>query len=451
VPIESARIEQLARDLDRIAIHTEPHYRISYTYDAAGVRGQCGGVAFPVGPDELHALVRESHRRGIPVFVRGAGTGFSGGSVPLEGGLVVSTERMARVLSFDEEAREIEVESGIVNKEVQDFLEIRGYFYPPDPASFRVSTIGGNIAENAGGPRAYKYGVTRRYVRALRWITAAGESLHTPPDDAAALLVGAEGTLGVIYAARLGVLALPEAHRTSLVAAASGVGAIAEAAALLEAGCVPSVLEFIDEKTMACVSEYRGLSGLDEHSSYLFIELDGMLEEVELQYQILRNHCRRRGLALFTARGGEERESLWELRRAVSPSLARRGVTKVNEDVSLPLGSLGEIVSYAGRIAGELSLDCYLFGHCGDGNLHVNIMTDRRRHEEMERVEYFVERIFARVVELGGTISGEHGIGMTKSRYLDMVFSPAELALQRGVKRAMDGTGLLNPGKYFGA
>jgi glycolate oxidase len=443
-------IEKLGRSLRGIAIRTEARYLVSYGFDSTGMRGRAGAVAFPAGLDDLRRIVREASRRGVPLFARGAGTGFSGGSIPLGGGLVVSTEKMHRVLRFDARAGEVEVESGVVNRELQDFLEPRGFFYPPDPASMNVSTIGGNIAENAGGPRAFKYGVTRRYVRALTWLTAEGEIvLDAPPESVTAMLVGSEGTLGIIYAARLGALPLSGAYRTSLIEAPVGREALSFARELLAAGLTPGVLEYLDAKTMRCVGEYCCFGGLGRDSSFLFIEIDGPADEAEAQSARLAGMARAAGVALRAARTPAERDLLWKLRRSVSPSLARRGVTKVNEDVSLPLGSLEEIARFAHALAAELELDLYLFGHAGDGNMHVNIMTDRRRTEEMARVGAFVERLFARVVALGGTLSGEHGIGLTKSPYLRMVFSASEIENARAVKRGMDPRGVLNPGKYF--
>jgi glycolate oxidase len=445
------RIRRLARMVRGVAVHTESHYRIAYSYDATTMRGRCGGVAFPATGDQLLRVVRGALELEVPLFVRGAGTGFSGGSIPLEGGLVVSTERLTRVLSWDKARGEVTVECGLVNKELQDHLEPEGYFFPPDPASFSFSTIGGNIAENAGGPRAYKYGVTRRYVRSLTWIAPSGDMLETPPVGPAALLIGGEGTLGVIYAARLAVLALPAAHRTALVAAPSDREAIGAAAELLASGVCPSVLEFIDAKTMRCVSEYREIAGIDGSKGYLFVEIDGSRGEVDGQFALLERFCAGGGGDLLAARNEAEREALWELRRSISPSLARRGVTKVNEDISLPIGRMRDAVALAHEAALERGLDCYIFGHCGDGNLHVNIMTDRRRTEEMRRVEAFVERLFETVAGLGGTLSGEHGIGMTKAPYLGLFFSPEERRLQSDLKRSMDAAMILNPGKYFSA
>lgn len=444
-----AKIRRLARMVRGAAVHTDAHYRIAYGYDATTARGKCGGVAFPSTVDQLRRIVRGAYELDVPIFMRGAGTGFSGGSIPLGGGLVVSTERLTRILSWEPDRGEVCVESGIVNKELQDYLEPDGYFFPSDPASLRFSTIGGNIAENAGGPRAYKYGVTRRHVRSLTWITPPGDLLETPAVGPAALLIGGEGTLGVIYAARLAVLPLAEAYRTALMTAPSDEDAISAAAELLASGVCPSVLEFIDAKTMRCVSEYREIAGISGDKGYLFVEVDGSRGEVDGQFALLGDFCARRRCDLMAARNEDERDALWELRRSISPSLARRGVTKVNEDISLPLGRMKEAVARTHAVAGEFDLDCYIFGHCGDGNLHVNIMTDRRRRDEMRRVETFVQRLFETVAALGGTLSGEHGVGMTKAPYLHIFFSPEERRLQENVKRAMDATMMLNPGKYF--
>ena len=446
----SGEIEGLARSLRGVPVHTGPRYLLAYGFDATGARGRAGGVAFPGNLDDLARLVREAARRMIAVVPRGAGTGFSGGSVPLDGGLVISTEKMHRVLRFDAGAEEVEVESGVVNKDLQDYLSRERYFSPPDPASLNFSTIGGNVAENAGGPRAFKYGVTRRYVRALTWIASDGETiLNAPPEGAAAALIGAEGTLGVIYSVRLGVLPLPEAFRTALLEVPPLTGALAFAGSLLAAGLTPSVLEYLDAKTMQCVGEYCCFGGLGRNSNYLFVEFDGFAEEVDAQRSLLEERAGKAGIVVRPARNEAERELLWKVRRSVSPSLARRGPTKVNEDVSLPLGALEEGARFIHTLAGELDLDCYIFGHAGDGNMHVNVMTDKRRREEMARVATFVEKLFARVVELGGTLSGEHGIGLTKSPYLQMIFTPEEMGLARGIKRAMDPRGILNPGKYF--
>jgi glycolate oxidase len=443
-------IEGLARSLRGVPVHTGAHYLLAYGFDATGTRGCAGGVAFPGNPDDLGRLVREASRRGIAVVPRGAGSGFSGGSVPLEGGLVISTEKLHRVLRFDAAAEEVEVECGVVNKDLQDYLARERYFYPPDPASLNFSTIGGNVAENAGGPRAFKYGVTRRYVRSITWITSDGATIaDAPPEGATAALIGAEGTLGIIYSVRLGVLPLPEAFQTVLLEVPPSMAALAFAGSLLAAGLTPSVLEYLDAKTMQCVGEYCCFGGLGRDSNFLFVEIDGSPDEVEAQRSLLEDRAGKAGIVIRPARSERERELLWKVRRSVSPSLARRGPTKVNEDVSLPLGALEEGARFVHALAGELDLDCYIFGHAGDGNMHVNIMTDRRRREEMARVGVFVERLFARVVDIGGTLSGEHGIGLTKSPYLGMMFTPEELDVARGIKRGMDPRGILNPGKYF--
>lgn len=442
-------VEELSRRLGDVRILTGAQYRYSYNFDATGRKGECLGVVFPEGLDQLVRVVRESVRVGLPVFMRGAGTGFSGGSVPVGGGLVVSTEKMRKVIDLNLRDSSVEVEAGIVNKELQDYLYPHGFFYPPDPASLKVSTIGGNIAENAGGPRAYKYGVTRRYVRSITWITFDGEVTESPLEGVAALLPGAEGTLGVIYSARLDIRSLPETAITSVVQAGAGPEAMERAAELLSSGFCPTVLEFIDSRTMACVSEYMEASDFNTGDSYLFFEVDGPRDEVACQQEILESYCRENQMGILRAEDETERERLWELRRSISPSLARKGITKVNEDVSLPLGSLADAVSFISDRSSELDLDCYVFGHCGDGNLHVNIMTDRRKTEEMRRSMVFVRELFEEVVRLGGTLSGEHGIGVTKNGYLDILFSGEEIELQQNIKRCFDPEEFLNPGKYF--
>jgi len=442
-------IEELRRRLGGLEVHTEPGLRLSYNFDATGRRGEALGVVFPEEQGQLASVVREAGRLELPLFMRGAGTGFSGGSVPVGGGLVVSTEKMRKVLSFTPEEGTVEVECGIVNNELQCFLEPRGFFFPSDPASLKVSTIGGNIAENAGGPRAFKYGVTRRHVRSLAWIAPSGEILETPMEGPAALLAGSEGTLGVIYSARLSALPLPEARKVSLIIAGSDESAMRTASALLAGGLHPGVMEFIDSKTMRCVGEYRSVRGLDTAESCLFLEFDGPLRDVEAQSRMLNDFCARERLFKISARDRVESDILWDLRRSISPSLARKGITKINEDVALPLGRLAEAVAFIHSAARELGLDCYIFGHCGDGNLHVNILTDRRRQEEMSRSELFVGRLFEKVAAMGGSLSGEHGIGMTKNRYLGLLFREGEIRMQQGVRSAFDPAGFLNPGKYF--
>jgi glycolate oxidase subunit GlcD len=446
------RIDELKRRIGDVNLYTEYYYRIAYGYDATGIKGLCAGVAFPQSQEDIVSIVLNAASLGIPLVPRGAGTGFSGGSVPADGSLVVSTEKMRRVLSFDRGIGEVEVESGIVNGELQNYLKPSGFFYPPDPASYKVSTIGGNIAENAGGPRAYKYGVTRRYVRSLKWITSDGECLESEPGGPAAFLIGSEGTLGIIYSARLALFPLPKTRKTFLLGAGGDGNAVDIASNLLRSGFRPSVLEFIDSKTMRCVAEYMGILSIIEDrgdSSYLFLEVEGTKIETDDQQRHLNDFCERRGFLLTTAESEEEREILWELRRSISPSLAKKGITKVNEDIALPLGKLAEAVVRIHELAREKNLDCYIFGHCGDGNLHVNIMTDRRKKLEMKRSGEFVRDLFLYVIAAGGTLSGEHGIGITKRPFLNLAFTSGELRLQEGIKNVMDPGAKLNPGKYF--
>lgn len=450
--ISEKRIGDLRRMTGGVDIRESYYQRVAYGFDATGIKGLCAAVAFPNSLRDLAKVVKAASDIGLAVVPRGAGTGFSGGAVPPEGSLVVSTEKMRQILSFDEESCEVEVESGVVNGDLQEFLETSGFFYPPDPASFRVSTIGGNIAENAGGPRAYKYGVTRRYVRSLRWVTIGGEIVESSMEGATSLLTGSEGTLGTIYSAILTVFPVPRRRKTFLLGHGSGGNVLDTASELLRSGFRPSVLEYIDSKTMECVGEYMGISHiLDTRSDYeyLFLEVEGTDIETEAQAKLLRDYCGDGDFDLTAAEADEDRELLWDLRRSISPSLARRGVTKVNEDIALPLSALPEASIHIHEAAVELDLDCYIFGHCGDGNLHINIMTDSRRAEEMKRVNVFVEEVFSYVAARDGALSGEHGIGLTKKPYLEKVFDQRELKMQNEMKLVFDPGGTLNPGKYF--
>jgi len=443
------RIRELKKVVKGVRVETDSIFLSTYTYDATQIRGECFGVAFPENREALVNVVKEASRLGIPLYIRGAGSGFSGGAVPSGGGLVVSIEKLSRIIKFDPDSFSVKVEAGIINGELQRFLGEKSYFYPPDPASMDFSTIGGNIAENSGGPRAFKYGVTRRYIRTIEWITSSGELIEGTDDAVSAILIGSEGTLGVIYSAELAVLPLPEAFRTALVIASDDTSAMLFAQRIIESSLTPSVLEFIDSRTMDCVAEYLDVELRGEMAGYLFVEFDGLKEEVDTQFSLFKILCTTERMQLREARSETERELLWKLRRSISPSLARRGVTKVNEDVSLPTGSLVDGIQFIHELASELALDCYVFGHCGDGNLHVNIMTDRRKKEEMKRVEVFVSKLFKKVVELDGSLSGEHGIGLTKSPYLRLLMSEEQIYFERSISNVIEPSGVLNPGKYF--
>ncbi|MBD3180523.1 MAG: FAD-binding protein [Candidatus Latescibacteria bacterium] len=449
VKFPSSVLSRLKRSLRGIEVISDPAFLTAYRFDATGRRGRCRAVIFPVNREEFSRAAAGCMAMDMPVVTRGAGTGFSGGSVPVEDSVIISTERMNRVLSFNRLNEQVQVEAGLVNGKLQQFLEGEGFFYPPDPASFRVSTIGGNIAENAGGPRAYRYGVTRRYVRELEWVMPDGEFCRSGPEGIGALITGSEGTLGMIYSAVLSVLPVPESRLTFLLEGGTDREAMDLASELLGLGFRPSVFEFIDSKTIQCVAEYLGLEELISGRASLFFEVEGTGIETLEQKGIIDGFCDLKGMKLVSAEKENRREHLWELRRSISPSLARRGITKINEDIALPLGRLSEAVGLIHRMAAERWLDCYIFGHCGDGNLHVNVMTDRRKKEEMARTADFVDALFRYVAGAGGTLSGEHGIGVTKRDYLDLVFSEEELELQEGIKKAMDGESRLNPGKYF--
>ena len=439
-------------------VRDDPATRVAYSFDASPVRRLPDLVVFPETTEEVAQVLAACDRHGLPVFVRGGGTGLAGGSVP-DGGVALVTTRMNRILWVDEANLQMRVQAGVVTAEVHRAARARGLMFPPDPGSASVCTIGGNIACDAAGSRAFHYGTTRRYVLGLQVVLADGRVLETGARtaknatglDLTHWFVGSEGLLGVITEATLRLVPAPEASATvqavfeDLAALGSAVVAAARSPAR------PAALELFDGATLRVVEDYLH-AGLPTGCAGMLLALvEGRQEAVERQARELAELLARHGAAsVRTARDPAEQEVLWRARHAVAPAVARIKPTKISEDVCVPVAALPEFMAAVQELARRLRLDVVLFGHAGDGNLHPNILCDERDTDEMARVQQAVDELFALALRLGGTLSGEHGTGLLKAPYLPQAVDPVNLELQQAVKRLLDPKGLLNPGKVFG-
>jgi glycolate oxidase len=417
-------------------------------------------VVLPGTTGEVAAVAELCHSGRVPLYVRGGGTGYSGGAVPLRGGVLLSMERFNRILEIDERNLLVVTEPNVVTGRLQEAVEAVGLFYPPDPASLDESVIGGNIAENAGGPRAFKYGTTRRYVLGLEVVLPNGEVIRTGSKavknvvgyDLTRLLVGSEGTLGIITQAVLRLIPKPPAHATLRATFGSVDAAVEAVNELIRARVVPATLELVDGECLAAVTRYLGGAELAPQGTagLLILEVDGMAQAVVEEAQLVEAACRTAGATeVLRAATEDERRELWRVRRELSPALKTIATMKVNQDVVVPRGRVPELFRLVGELKREFGVAIPCFGHAGDGNIHVNIMVDAADADAVRRAHAAQRRLFEGVVGLEGSISGEHGIGYTKAPFLSLELSREAIALMKRVKRAFDPHDILNPGKIF--
>jgi len=431
---------------------------ICYSYDATQQQHQPDVVVYPADAGQVSRILQLANREGIPVYPRGAGSGFTGGSLPIRGGISLVLTRLNRILRIDQDNLVAEVEPGVVTAHLQEAVEAVGLFYPPDPASLKFSTIGGNVAECAGGPRCVKYGVTKDYVLGLEVVTPQGDIIRTGGEtmkgvvgyDLTKLLVGSEGTLGVITRITLKLLPKPAAKKTMLVLFDSIDGAAQAVSAIIRGKIIPATLEFMDATAIDCVRENANLDLPEAARAVLIIEVDGDPEMLEKQASRILDMVTPLGVvATRVAVTAEESEAIWRVRRSVSPSLRRVNPDKYNEDICVPRSRLPDMIRAIEAISKRLQIPIVNFGHAGDGNIHVNIMVNRALPGQEEKAEEAIRDIFAETIRLGGTMSGEHGVGVTKAPYLPMELDPAAVATMKAIKRALDPNNILNPGKIF--
>lgn len=459
-----SRREDLAEQLRAIVpgernVLTSEEDLIAYGYDAAWFDTRALVVVRPENAEQIAHIHRLASRERIPVTPRAMGSSLSGGAMPSAGAIVLSVMRMNRILEIDAPNRVAVVQAGVITADLQKAVEAQGLFYPPDPSSLRQSAIGGNIAENAGGARCLKYGVTGDYVSALQVVLPDGTILRTGGKtvknvtgyDLRSLFVGSEGTLGTVTEATLRLLPKPAYLRTALAAFDSIDAAASCVAAVMASSVTPTAMELLDALTVRCVNDLRGQVFPEGADAVLIFAVDGNYEhavraDLERIAAIVQAHG---AMRVDIASGEQESEAIWNARRSVSPALARRRPNKLGEDVCVPVSAIPEMIRRVREIARAHDLQIPVFGHAGDGNLHPNILCDRADREEVARVREAAREIFEAAVALGGTLSGEHGIGVLKKQFMELDLGADAIALMKRIKAAIDPDGIMNPGKVF--
>ena len=456
--ISNTVIEAIKKIVGDENVLTSKEERLCYAYDSTPNAFLPDLVVRPGSTAEVQSIVRLANEHRFPLIPRGTGTGLSGGSLPVMGGVVVDLTRMNKILEIDEENLVAVVEAGVITYKLQEEVEARGLFYPPDPGSLKTSTIGGNVAENAGGPRAFKYGVTRDYVLGLEVVTPEGEIVSVGGKtvksvtgyDLIRLYTGSEGTLGIITKIYLRLIPKPEAKKTMMVSFPRLDDAARSVTEIIKRGIIPVTLEIMDDRTIQCVENHKKMGLPLDVEAILIIEVDGPRLLLDGQAQLIAELCQNNGAQqVRIAETDEEREKIWAARRAVSAAVVQIKPTKISEDIAVPRMAIPEMVRRLKEIARRYQLDLVIFGHAGDGNLHPNILCDQRDHDEMQRVEKAIGELFKAAVELGGTLSGEHGIGTMKAPYLRLEIGEAGYDVMMKIKKALDPNNILNPGKIF--
>jgi glycolate oxidase len=454
-------IDSLKNLLGPAQVLTQSEDIIPYGFDGtAALKQRPRAVVFPGSPEEVAAVVKLARVHRVPLIARGSGTGLSGGSVPSEGAIVLCLLRLNRILEVDARNLTLLAETGVLTQTIFDAALAQGLFYPPDPGSMKISTIGGNVAENSGGLRGLKYGVTRDYVMGLEVVLANGDICwlgNKCVKDVAGynlrdLFIGSEGTLGIITKVLLSLLPKPAARHTLLATFADMESAAETVSAIIAAKIIPCTLEFLDRKTILCVENFAHVGLPLDAEALLLIETDGhpaaAAEEAERIDELTRAHG---ALMVRRARNADEALQLATARRSAFSALARLKPTTILEDVTVPRSELAKMIRFVQHVATKHQLEIATFGHFGDGNLHPTLLTDERNAAEMHRVEAALKDIFEYAISLGGTITGEHGVGLAKKAFLRRQMGEGSYTLLRQIKQTLDPDNLLNPGKIFEA
>ncbi|HYG21242.1 MAG TPA: FAD-linked oxidase C-terminal domain-containing protein [Verrucomicrobiae bacterium] len=456
--LQSKRLAELKRSLGPGELLTEETIRARYAGDKWFAAHTPDAVAIPQDAESVSRVLRFANKHGIPVTPRGAGYGYVGGCVPVRGGIVLSVERLNRIVEINPADFVVVTQPAVTTSALQSAVEKKGLYYPPDPASRKDSSIGGNIATNAGGPRCLKYGVTRDYVLGLEVVLADGTVVRVGGRthknktgfEFARFFPGSEGMLGIITEATLKLIPLPPYRACLAVGFGSMRSAIRTLHAIFKSGFLPCALEVADEFTLSAAYKRTGSERLRGCRAHLIVELDGQMRSVRGEIRDLEMIVRKQQ-PLFVERGlgNRECEEVWQIRREFSYALRDTGLTKLNEDIVVPRGRLEDLFRFAAGLQARHQFPIACFGHAGDGNIHTNVMVDYTQPEAKERAEAALDELFQQVIAWGGSITGEHGIGLAKARWWPLAASPELRDLHHRVKNALDPKGILNPGKFL--
>ncbi len=436
-------------------LFTDPVDCYAYAYDNSRNFRPPLAVVFPLNAEEVQAVVKLCHEHKVPLVPRGRGTGTAGGSVPEQGGIALSLERMNRVISLDPDNRMAIVEPGVLNQELQDALKPKGFFWPPDPSSAPYCSIGGNLATCAAGPHAVKYGVARDHVLGLKAVTGSGELIKTGcyttkgvvGYDLTRLIVGSEGTLAVIVEATLKLTPLPRTTGGITAQFKDTVSCAHAIAAIMAQPFIPSALEFLDNNALNLIRGRHPGMLPEDMRALLMIEVDGSQSEVTEATTAVINACQVDGL--IEAKEAGDTKALWAARKALSPLLRDVAPKKINEDVAVPVSRLPELLGGIEALAARYQIANVNFGHAGNGNIHVNLLVNPDDPEEMHRAEACLDEVFSLVLSLDGTLSGEHGVGMAKRPFVPREIDTTTIGVMKAIKHTLDPHNILNPGKLF--
>lgn len=455
-PLPKAFVSALQQAFQKQQLLFNEAERWTYGYDNSRQHALPGVVVIPTSGKEVATLLGLCHQHRIPLVARGSGTGTAGAAVPIHHGVVLSTEQLNRIIRIDPDNRLMVVEPGVTNQQVQQAAAEYGFFWPPDPTSAAVCTIGGNLACNAAGPRAVKYGTPRENVLGLRAVSADGRAFATGTYttkgvvgyDLTRLLIGSEGTLAVITEATLKLTPLAESKRT-LRALYRDMASAAEAVACIMAQPItPYALEFMDRKALAIIRDYTDNDLPAEAGALLMIEVDGPESCIDDAAQAVATAAAGKGsLEVLVAETEEQVAALWTLRKALSPAQRKLAPKKINEDVVVPVSRIPDLIEGLQRLAEKHAITIVNFGHAGNGNIHVNLLVNPDDNKEMQRADACLSEVFALVLALQGSLSGEHGIGLVKRDFVPLEIDPVALELMQRIKQQCDPHGILNPGK----
>jgi glycolate oxidase len=459
--IPATILEELRRIVGPEHVRTDSETIRENSTDATKRFHPADVIVFVENAEQVSMIVRLANRESIPVVSRGGGVGYAGGAIPIAGGIVLSMRRMNLILEINPIDLLVVLEPGVITGDLHQAVEAKGLFYPPDPASLKQSSIGGNVAHNAGGPRAFKYGVTRQYLLGLDVVLPTGELISTGGRvvknavayDLTDLMCGSEGTLGIITKLTMRLLPKPEAAFTVMALFDSVRSCAIAANQLIVDGIIPSKLELIDRQSLAAIRSYMKDEKIEttvqlpsSANALLLVEVDGDRVAALAALDRVRNSLRRSALDVQEAGDGSE---LWAIRRYMSPAVGRIRPNKINEDIVVPRSRVPDYLDAMEALQDECGLPIVCFGHVGDGNMHVNVMIDSSDASEVARGERAKRRVFELAVEMGGTISGEHGIGIMKSEFLPLALQADAIAAMKRIKTALDPNNVLNPGKIF--